>query len=335
MKAWIFAGLVVALGLYAYVFDYQKAQRESDTKFNQSKLIRSNPDQINEYVLEKPDQRVHLKRDTDGWHLTEPYADLADEEAAELFVSTATSENYIDVAAEGKDVDWALYGLDKPKATITFFSTAGEKNVFEVSEKKNFEESSYVRRNHEDRVLVVTGTWYSRASKTAFDFRDKRMFRFQIAKVEGVNLISEKTKLELVSKDGIWKNPKDPRKLDQNKVREILQAISEVQAQNYTLEKAPTPAQQKELGLDKPMATLQLKMADKNWSAKISKARDGFFYAWTSEPVYVLRIQPDSFSKLRSVKTEDLIEAPKAEKPAAKKEDPLNIHLPPAETEKQ
>ena len=311
-KLWIFGALVLGLGVYAYVFDYQKSKSDADAKFEQTKLIHSNPDQINEFLVEKGDQKIRLKRDTDGWHLVEPFKDLADNEATELFVSTATSENYTDIAAEGKTLDWALYGLDKPKAAITFFSTSGEKTLFEVSEKKNFEQSSYVRRNHEDRVLVCTGTWFSRASKSAFDFRDKRMLRFQIAKVESLTFTREKEKLELVSKDGVWQNPKDPKKLDQNKVREILQAISEVEAQNFTLESMPTAAQQKELGLDKPMAVLQLKLGDKDWTAKISKAKDGFFYAWTSEPVFVLRIQPDAFGKLRSLNATDLIEKPKA-----------------------
>jgi uncharacterized protein (DUF2147 family) len=318
-KIWIFAGLIVALGVYAYVFDYRKSKDDADVKFEQAKLIHSNPDQINEFTVEKADQKIHLKRDTDGWHLLEPFKDLADNEATELFVSTATSENYSDIAAEGKDLKWAMYGLDKPKATITFFSTAGEKTTFEVSEQKNFEQSSYVRRNHEDRILICTGTWYARAAKSAFDFRDKRMLRFQIAKVEALTFTHDGEKLSLVSKDGVWMNSKDSKKLDQNKVREILQTISDVQAQNFTLETTPSAAQQKELGLDQPMATLQLKIGDKDWTAKLSKAKDGFYYAWTSEPVFVLRIQPDSFSKFRNLNATDLIAKPKPENPALKK----------------
>lgn len=310
-KLWIFTFVVVALAAYAYFFDFKKSQQEASEKREQAELLKVNPDQVNDVIIEKPDAKIELKRDTDGWSLIEPFHDKADNEAVDIFISTATSESYTDIVKEGDEVNWALYGLDKPKAKITFVTSAGEKNSFEVSEKKNFEENSFIRRNGENRVLTASGTWYARAAKTPFDFRDKRLLRSQIAKVEGVLLTAGKDREELVSRDGVWINPQDKaKKLDQNKVRDILQSISDAQAQNFILERVPTAAEQAKYRLDKPAAIIQLKTADKTWTAKVAQDPEHFYYVWTSEPALVLRFQPGSLAKILNLRASELIEKP-------------------------
>lgn len=320
-KIAIFLGITVALIVYAYFFDYRKSAQQAEEKQREEQLLVLNKDQIQEVEIQKPDQKILMKRDTEGWRLIEPFQAPADNDAVELFVSTAASESYLEVAAEAKSgppINWKLYGLDHPKAKITFRDSAGHAVSFEVSNEKNFEQNSFLRRDQEERVLVGTGTWFARAEKSAHELRDKRFFRPQIAAVRKIKISQGKKVLDLISKDGKWVSLDQPeQKLDQNKVREFLKNFSEVEVQNFLLEKSPTAAEEKKFFLDKPMAFISIDMAEKKWQASISRGTDKFYYVKIVEPPSVVRLNSDALGKVFQPEAQSFFE--KTEKPKDKK----------------
>ncbi len=312
MKSKGFVALIASillLGGYA-IYDYQIEKSEQNKKTEAAKLMTFNKDQINEIVITKEGSRVHLKKDVDGWMLLEPVQDLADNEGVDIFISTATSENSIDVVKEGADVDWALYGLDKPMGTVEFKVNSGESQKFEVSSKKNFEQNTFIRKNSESKVVVASGTWQARLNKGPIEFRDRRFLRHRIASVDQVKIETADKTLELKNVDNKWQIPGDKKVLDQNKVREILQKISDAKVADFLVAGELTEASRKKYLLAKPASKLTLIMADKKWEAGLWKVGPELF-AYIQNPPFLYRLETGVIEKILETKKTDLYETDK------------------------
>ncbi|WII71274.1 DUF4340 domain-containing protein [Bdellovibrio sp. 22V] len=301
--------LVLALllfGGYAY-YDYVREQKAADKDMNEARLLTVNFEQVDTFEVQKGDQKIVLKRNVDGWELVEPIKDLADNNAADDFVKNAVPERIIEVAREGKDVDWSLYGLDKPLGKITFKTTSGEQNVFEISEKRNFEENVFARRDGGDKVLVLNSAWQSRVNRTVNDFRDRRFLRNKIASVDEIKLKNAKGTVEVKRVDGKWVANKKDVTLDQNKVRELLTAIADAKGAEVIDNKNAVPVL-------KELFTLSLKIADKTWKAEVGQAKDLLIFAKISEYPFYLKMEAGALDKMIALTLEDLKEAPPQQK---------------------
>ncbi|KHD87457.1 MAG: hypothetical protein OM95_14295 [Bdellovibrio sp. ArHS] len=302
---------LLVFGGYAY-WDYLRDKKSEEKNMEQARLMTLNFEHVDSFEIKKGEQKIVLKRSVDGWELSEPYKDLADNVVADDFVKNVFPERVIEVAREGGDIDWSMYGLDKPLAQITFKTSDGQENVFQISDKKNFEDNTFARRGNENRVLVVNSIWQSRANKTALDFRDRRFFRHKIASVDAIQLKNSKGSFQLKRVEGLWQwvgAPKD-YKLDQNKVREALTAISEAKAADILRSDAKIPA-------GKSLFTMNLQLAEKSWKAEVTQAADLAIYAKVTEPSLQLKMEPGALDKFIKISPDDLKETPPA-KPETK-----------------
>ncbi|RYZ68979.1 MAG: DUF4340 domain-containing protein, partial [Proteobacteria bacterium] len=283
-KTNLFAILVAILVAGTYYFEFYKSQKDEEAKAEQNKVVRFVPEQINKVQVENAKGKVVLQRSTEGWSITEPLEDWADPQFADDFVNGLGTEVSKEVASEGDAVQWAVYGLDKGFNKVTFMNQKGESQIISVSEKKNFEGNSFLRRDVENKVLIGTSQWLMRSQAGVMEFRDKRLFRGKIGSVEEISLKNQKDQLKFAMKNTKWVSVDKPEiKLDQNKVREILSSLNEMQASDFV---KSIPAGTKD------MATLSLKLKDKNWSAKLSQSKDKAIFAQVSEPAFVLQMQP-------------------------------------------
>lgn len=298
--------LVLALLLFGgyAIYDHLQDKKKEEKSMEEARLMTVNFEQVNSFEIEKDGKKVVVQRSVDGWNLIEPIKDLADNNAADDFVKNVFPERVIEVAKEGDGIDWAVYGLDKPLSTITFKTSAGAQNIFEVSSKKNFEENAFIRRDHENKVLVVNSVWLNRAHKTALDFRDRRFLRHKIASVDELHLKNSEGLLHLKRVDGTWIAPeKKDLKLDQNKVREVLAAIADAKAAEIL------EGTNKVKNL-KPLFTMELLMADKKWKATIQQAKDLGIYAEVTEPTFQMKMEPGALDKFIKLSVEELKEQP-------------------------
>lgn len=297
--------LVLALILFGgfAVYDYFQDKKKEGKTMEESRLLTVNFEQVDSFEIKKGEHKILLKRSVDGWELVEPLQDLADNTVADDFVKGAVPERIIEVAKEGSDINWSLYGLDKPLGMVTFKTSTGAQNVFEISERRNFEENVFARRDQENRVLVLNSVWQNRVNKTALDFRDRRFLRHKIASVDVLNLKNEKGLLALQRVDGKWQlsNKKDIT-LDQNKVRDLLTVIADAKAAEIFADKT--------LPVQKKLFTLDLALGDKKWSADVGQAKDLLIYAKVSEPPFQFKMEPGALDKLIKMTSEDLKEEP-------------------------
>lgn len=299
--------LVLAFLLFGgfAVYDYFRDQKKEQKATEDSRLMALNFEQIDSFEIQKGAKKIALKRSVSGWELTEPIQDLADNEVVEDFVKNLVPERIIDVAREGADVDWSLYGLDKPEGQITLKATTGESNIFVISERKNFEQNTFARRNQENRVLVVNSNWQTRVGKEVMDFRDRRVLRHKIASVDVISLKNEKGLLELHRADGKWKSAgKKGLSLDQNKVRDLLTTIADSKVSEIYESKSEKIPKLKEL------FRLHLTMDKKIWTAEVGQAKNFLIYAKLSDPSWSVKLAPGALDKLLKITYEDLHEAP-------------------------
>lgn len=292
--------LVLALLLFGgyAIYDYQRDQKKEAKFLEAARLMTENFEQVDFVEIEKGPQKISLKRSVDGWDVQEPLQDLADNTAIEDLIKNSATEKIIEVVKDEKSINWALYGLDKPLGKITFKTSAGQSESFEISEKRNFEENAFARKNNESRVLLVSSVWQKRINKTVTDFRDRRVLRHKMAAIDSLQLKNQNGMLELSLKEGQWlvANKKDMT-LDQNKVRDLLHTIAESQGSEF-IEGAPPVL--------KNLFTLHLQLAEKNWQVEVGQAKDLKLYAQVSEPKFVLKLEAGTLDKLIKLKLEDL-----------------------------
>lgn len=294
---------LLLFGGYAF-YDFQQDKKKEEKTMEEVRLLTVNFEQVNHVEIQKGESTIVLDRTVDGWELTAPLKDLADSSVVDDFIKNTVPERVIEVAKEGEGIDWAMYGLDKPLATITFKTSANTQNVFEVSEKRNFEENVFARRDKENKVLVVNSVWQTRANKTVLDFRDRRFLRNKIASVDEVKLKNAKGLLEIKRVDGQWIIPgKKDIKLDQNKVREVLTAIADARASEIL------EGNTKSTGL-KNLFTMDLTLADKKWKAEVAQAKDKMIFANVSEPQFQLKMEAGALDRFINMMVEDLKEQP-------------------------
>lgn len=283
-----FAVFVVVLVAGTYYFEVYQSQKSEHAKSEESKIISFPADQIHQVEVENKLGKVLLKRDADGWRLEEPVKDWADNQFTEDFINGLASEKILETAAEGENINWSIYGLEKEISKVVFTNQQGGSQLVLVSEKKNFEGNSFIRKGAENKVLVVSSQWALRSQKAPLDFRDKRIFRGKIGSVEAIHIKSQRDEFELVNKDNKWLSEKhQDLKLDQNKVREVLTSLNEVRASDFL---SSLPA-------SKSKGKIVLKLKDKSWVADIHQAADKSLYAVVADPAFVLKVDPGQMDK--------------------------------------
>lgn len=299
----IFLSVFVLISLVT-AYQYFQAKSIKTEEAKQSQLIKLEKDQINEIAFSSPSEIFRLKRSQDGWALTEPFADLADSEHMENFISTALQEKSLSVAKEGADIDWSLFGLKDPVASYQFIDQSGKAVQLFISGTKNFEGNPYLRRDADNQVLVGGLVWTNFSSKKVMDFRNKKIFQASRADVEEVQFFQQgKKKIHLELIDGQW-SFKDHKNwvLDQNEVRSLLTSLSEWKA----IQISPlSPLEKQNLKKNAPQFSLKLKVKGKDWLLGINQSPTKLVFGALPHSDWSYQLEKDFFETLQGSTDQD------------------------------
>lgn len=299
---WMLAAVVVLVIGYAF-YDFKSDERTQQQKEEKSYLISLKPEQINGLKIKNNAGEVEIIRNKDGWQMTAPLKELADQSAVDGYLSAVVDEKSTDVAMEKADIDWAQYGLDKPQGVLTLKDNAGKETVIAIGSRKNFQGDAFIRRNNENRVLVGANTWFTRINQNLTDFRDKRIFRGSLMGINAMALNG----YHLIRKDEKWISTEHPDyHLDQNKVRELLSMLNQTSGIEVIAEGKLKPKEMIEWGFNKPKFSISLQTEDhKNWHAEIAQAKD-ITRIRTSDPEITLKIAPSDLGKFLAADLDSL-----------------------------
>lgn len=300
--------VVIVLGAYTY-WDFYSENKEKEHKEAQSAFFQQAADQVSEVIIDKNNQKIRLEKTADGWFLKEPLEDLADSSSTDDFVNSMIKEKNLGVAAEGANLDWALYGLNNPQGFIQITNNAKLTQKIFLSSKKNFEGNALIKKEGDSKVYVGSSQWQSWLEKTPLNFRDKRLLRNRIANVESLKFKNKNGEFGFSQTDGKWVNVRSAEmRMDQNKIRELLSAIGNAQVEDILSEKVITAADKKKYQLDNSEIRIELKLKDSSWSVDLSKSKDNLYYAVTSHPVFLVKLGATIYDKFKDENLQNLRE---------------------------
>lgn len=273
------------------VWDYLSDQRKSDFQSEQSKLIKTSLQTVSSFsFLDAQKAGFKLQQEAGKWLLDNPSEEVFTPNL-EAFWGELELEKVTAVVQENDAIDWKIYGLDVPKGYLRIQYQNGQEDVFAVSTKKNFEGQVYLRRNSENKVLLVGPNWNRFVEKTAKNFRDLRLMRFEVQEVLSLQRSVQNQKLVLKVEEGRWKAQGLDWDLDQSKVRGIVEKLNSVEALDFVSDESPSPDKFGALGLKKLEAQLKVELKDQTmWEADFFDGGPEFWLVHVKRPGLVMKI---------------------------------------------
>ncbi|MES2769718.1 MAG: DUF4340 domain-containing protein [Bdellovibrionota bacterium] len=304
----IFVLLVAIVVGYAYVFEYRgKIEKEAQEQ-QAKKIIPFSLEEISEFTVTTTNSESTFKKETEGktvkWFMEKPQRDLASYGAVQGYLSQFGAEVYEEVAAEGSNIDYAIYGLTDKVNSVSFRKPT-EVVTIEVGGAVGLGGKKYIRVNKQDRVLIAGYFWESQFQKATSELREKGFVPadFEISKIEIKNHkphgIEHLTFTQVENKwalsDLITKDP------DQSAVDDVYYQIKNMRAAQI-LKEGKSPQDMANLGLHDPEIKVILsgpKDEDKKLELIFSKNMTGQVYAATSERNVIFSMNPPAINVLR------------------------------------
>ncbi len=296
----LFYLFVVLLVGSVYYFDYYKGEEDKKKKDQESVLVPILKDEVARVQLKNATGEVDLNKTDKGWDLKKPVEDLAATDESNGWVQSLTTEKSVEKIGEGESFDWATYGLDKPVGTLVVYPKTGNKVQLEISAKKNFEGNPFIKKNDEKVVYVGNSIWSSLLAKSVKELREKKILRTPLNELETVTIRQGKTEIELKMHEGKWSAPAKPAwRLDQNKVREVLNLVQEMRAIDFVLEADPDSKQASGYGFlpTSLKVTYQLK-GGKVWEAVFGQDKTKTWYVWPTDLKRVAKVEAAQVEKI-------------------------------------
>ena len=298
----LLGGLVVGLALYAYFGEYKREVNETQNREISDKIVSLKKDQIQKIELKKgTGTQITLERTIDGWNMVTPVADQADNEIIEAFLDQILGEKAVDQLPEASPERMTEYGFKPSLGTVTLINNNGLAETIEISSKKNFEGLVFLKRNNENKILTSSESWTSFLTKPTDQFRNLRLFRGSISKVNTIRLTTSKGESVFKYTDGFWFSPQHiDWKIDQNAIREILTQVSLVKGTGIIAENKPYGP------VGKHLLTIEFMMDKSTWKGFLHqdmKSKD--VIGAIPSPNMIIRFPPQALEELRDKRVID------------------------------
>src|SRR6476659_4692559 len=203
--------LVVVLGgLLAYIYYITWKQPEGGASASDTKVEKVfpalQPDKIDEiHVHSESGDSTVLKKDKEGWKITEPVAAAAQESEAS---GIANALAQLDVARviDENPASLVEYGLGAPRVEIQF-KAEGDKELKKlfVGQKTPTGANLFAKKNDQKRVFTIPSFQDQTFNRSTFDLRDKTVVKLDRDKVDHVEINADNKTLELAKAGGDWK----------------------------------------------------------------------------------------------------------------------------------
>jgi hypothetical protein len=300
-------GLVVVLGgLFAYIYFVTWKQPEGgDSAAAGTKLEKVFPglqsDKIDEiHVHPESGDSTVLKKDKDGWTITEPIQAAAQESEASG-IANALSQLEVARVIDDNPTSLVEYGLGAPRVEIQF-KAAGDKDFKKlfIGQKTPTGANLFAKRNDDKRVFTIASFQDQTFNKSTFDLRDKTAVKFDRDKVDHVEIAADNKALELTKAGGDWKILKPLQApADLAAAEGLIGKIQSAQMKSIVADDVP-PGDLKKYGLDKPSASVTIGLGSAKASLLLGgKSGDGSVYAKDASKPLVMTVDPSLADDLK------------------------------------
>jgi hypothetical protein len=253
------AVVLAALGAYIYFVTWKKP---AEPLSKQEKVFANvQTDKIDELkVTSDKGDVTTLKKENGSWQLTAPIAARADEAEASGIANAVGQLEIVRVVDENP-TDLKGYGLEKPRIEVDF-RAAGEKDYRRllVGEKSPTGADLFAKRNDEKKIFLIPAFQETTLNRSTFELRDKTLLKFERDKVDGVEVNAGGKTVQLAKDGSEWKITQPLQtQADYGAVEGLVGKLQTAAIKSIVADSA-SPADLKKYGLDKPTATVDLKL---------------------------------------------------------------------------
>lgn len=290
-STYFFAFLVIAIGVYTYIFEFKKAEQEKLMETEGVKLLRELPqDQISSIRWQKGTTDFEIEKKEGVWQMLAPFKEVADKYTVETLLTTLTGEKEeILKQEEGAKVDPKGYGFDATAGFIEVKTPTLTKK-FIISPQKTFDGRQYhIMLEGKNEIYLASSTFGDLLDKPIRDFRNKEIIGEIVPTKFAVQVDTQpEAAFEKLNGTWVYKANKD-LKLNPKAFEEWISALRYVKAHDYMSE-AASEAEKKKFGLDKP--NLRIRLEDDKSKLELSAAvsKDQKVYILTSRKSIIYEV---------------------------------------------
>lgn len=293
----LLVGLIV-LGGYIYYFN-SKPPVDTDTE---PKLFAAlDASTISDLTVKsKSGDVTTLKKDAGVWKIVTPVQTAASDIDAAGVANVLADVRRVRVLEESP-TDLKQYGLDDPKVRVEFKTSDGKTTgKLLIGDATVTGGNLYAKKNDEPAVILIGQFHEASLNKSTFDLRDKRIVKIDRATVDGADVTFDGKTIDLTKTNGDWTMHKPIVARADASVAEGLVGHVESAEMKSVASTAPSADDLKKFGLDRPQATVNLRMG----SAKLTflvggKAEDGTVYVKDAAKADVYTIDGSAAEDIR------------------------------------
>ena len=254
----VFAGLL-ALVLY---FD-SRGEKKKAAEEKTNTLIDLTAGDVRKVSLGRGGETLTFEREGEGpWRLTSPLQAAADEYEANSLVGSLASLR-IERVVEKEAKDPAAYEIPKMTVSIWVKDKDAPVRLF-VGMENPLDKTLFAKREDDPRIVLLASTLKATLEKSVLDLREKAIFKFTAADVQGIKVRAKDVAWEAAREESGWSLKEPVAALAaKSKVDSLLDSLSGLRAKEFAAEEKGEGAL-KELGLDKPDYEVKLALPASN-----------------------------------------------------------------------
>ncbi len=302
--------VAVFLGIFILVLD-NRSKNTRDLAEYYAQPFKMARNEIQSFTIYNGDQIIQAENTDEGWKLSAPWQDSADEGLIDQLLTAfefLRPDDYIADIGRGNQKREKLkdFGLYKPRLRLKLQGKQ-TKNEIEFGRESAVAGKGYLRAADEDIVYIVKDDLKDVISKKPEDFRDHRLMPFLPSMVSKIQLREDGGEIELIREQGDWQLSRPVRARANNEtVYRLLKMIANYQIESFV---SDALASLSATGLDTAKQTLILSSGSEN-QAKIQiggpvNTSSKMVYARLPERNSVVEVAK-SFSDLVNVSPNDL-----------------------------
>jgi len=303
-KTLILLGILLCISGY-YFYEVKTTPKREKKKEEEKKLFSIDKKKINKIYIKNGEKEIEIIKSDGNWIIKDKNYEC-DKNEIESLINKISS---LEVEREIENIsDLSQYGLTQPEKIIKLQEN-GEKYILYIGDETPTGSYLYTTTDNRNVKLVYKWDLDNILKKEIFDLRDKRILPVDIVKSD-VDEIEIKKGNYLYyferSGDEWYIKNKINDLAGKEKMDEILENIFDKKIKEYEENK-----NEKECGLEKPVATIKIKVKNNEYFLYIGKKKDNLYYAKNSLKPYIFLVEdrildiPENINELREKKLFD------------------------------
>jgi uncharacterized protein DUF4340 len=235
------------------------AVKKSVDDFKSKELFHTTAADAARLDVERGRGKLSLARKNGFWWLSQPFTDLADDEAVQRLIGDLTALRVLEFLSTAERQNLASLGLSPPLYRVTVADTAGTATTVEFGATRSDGNTVYGRR--ENQAFTVGSSITEELSKEGEAFRDTHLVRFDRAQATAISGSFGSTTYALERRAGEWNSSGKP--VAAAAVDDLLTAIIDLKSRAFTDDSDVSGKGRQ------PEATLDVRLPTTAWTIRV------------------------------------------------------------------